>query len=57
MSLDSGKGLFLALAFLAGSHSVHDPAKNKKNVHTNAFLSPTLLFIHLKIILLQYFQQ
>ena len=30
MSLDSGKGLFLALAFLAGSHSVHDPAKNKK---------------------------
>ena len=57
MSLDSGKGLFLALAFLAGSHSVHDPAKNKKNVHTNAFLSPTLLFKHLKIILLQYFQQ
>jgi len=31
--------------------------QTQQNANTHAFLSPTTLFTHLKIILLQYFQQ
>ena len=56
VSLDSGRGAFLAFAFLTRYHStVHNLAKNIKT-HTNVFLDHTVLFTSLKIILLQYFQ-
>ena len=48
----------LAFAFLAGSHNTgHAQSKKRKNAHTNTFLGPMALFTHLKIILLQCFQQ